>query len=264
MEKINIMKEYYNAMEQERIRAYFQPQYTTNGFEIVSAEALCRMILPNGVVIMPESFISRLEYTGEICSLDWFMVDKVCRTLSYMRLKTGRMIPVSVNLSRRHTHEWDTAQHLSSIVDAYDLDHSLIEIEITETNNTDDLLLKEMVESIRSKGFRIAVDDFGSGYSSLGFIRGITFDTLKLDKSLLSEDCNEDKIQAIIRSIVKMSKSLGVKTVIEGVENEKQLGFLNCCGADLLQGDFLSKALPEYEFINLLKDQDEMRRAVGL
>ena len=113
-----------------------------------------------------------------------------------------------------------------------------------------------MVEKIREKGFSVAVDDFRSGYSTLGFVRDIKFDTLKIDRSFLKGDIEEKKNKAMIEGIIGLAKKLGVKTVVEGVENAAQLSFLNCCGCNLLQGDFLSEPLPEYKFLDLLEKQE--------
>ena len=259
MEKFDVMKEYYNALQQNRIRAYFQPMYTTNGFRVASAEVLCRMEMYDGTMILPEKFIKKLESTGEICSLDWYMVKEACSILSDMRFMIGEITPLSVNLSRRHVEEWNPADHLSSIVDSYALDHKLIEIEITETYNEKDFLLKDMIDQIRAKGFSVAVDDFGSGYSTLGFISEMCFDTLKIDRSLLQGDFEDHRSKVVIESIIKMADSLGAKTVAEGVENTKQLSYLNCSGCTLLQGDFLSEPLPEHRFMDLLKAQNGLK-----
>ena len=260
MEK-DIMKEFYRAMEQNRIKAYFQPQYTSNGFEIASAEALCRMQSRDGTIIMPDHFIKRLEYTKEICALDWYMVRKACELLSEMRFRRLKYRPVAVNLSRAHAEEWDPAEHLCSIVDSFALEHGLIEIEITETYKTHDILLEDMVEKIRSAGFSVAVDDFGSGYSSFDLIRSIGFDTLKIDRSFIQDDCESFKSKAIIEGIVRMADHLGAKTVVEGVENERQLSYLNCCGSTLIQGDFLGEPMPGEKYLTHLGRQDEMKAA---
>lgn len=260
MEKFDIMKEYYRALEQNRIKAFFQPLYTANGFKIVSAEVLCRMIMTDGRVVLPEEFIQRLEFTGEICSLDWYMVKEACSTLSEMRYRIGRYTPLSINLSRKHTEEWDVAEHLSSIVDSYALEHKLIEVEITETSKSNDILLEDMIKRIRSKGFSVAVDDFGSGYSSLAFVREIEFDTLKIDKSFLQGDMEEKKTKSMIEGIIGLAKKLEAKTVVEGVENVAQLSFLNCCGCDLLQGNYLSEPLYDYKFLDLLEKQAIMEK----
>ena len=262
MEKIEIMKEYYKAMEQNRIKAYFQPRYTANGFKVAAAEALCRMEMPDGTYILPEDFIGKIEYTGEICNLDWHMVKMACAVLSEMRYRIGKQIPIAVNLSRRHIEEWDASEHLCSIVDSYALDHNLIEIEITETYDEHDILLNDMIAKIRSKYFPVALDDFGSGYSTLGFVQETAFDTLKIDKSFLKGDCEDYKVKVVIESIIKMADNLGMKTVVEGVENVKQLSYLNCCGCTLLQGEYLSEPLPESRFLELLIKQDSLGNAV--
>ena len=259
MEKKKIIKEYYKAMEQNRIKPFFQPQYTANGFKVAAAEALCRIEIPDGTYILPEEFIGGLEYTGEICDLDWHMVKMVCSLLSEMRYRTGKQIPIAVNLSRRHTEEWDAAEHLCSIVDSCGLNHDLIEVEITETYDEHDILLNDMIAKIRSKGFSVALDDFGSGNSTLGFVQETAFDTLKIDKSFLKGDCEDHKVKAVIESLIAMADNLGMKTVVEGVENARQLSYLNCYGCTLLQGNYLSEPLPEKRFLELLIGQDSLQ-----
>ena len=187
------------------------------------------------------------------------MVKKACALLSEMRFRKLKYRPVAVNLSRAHAEEWDAAEHLCSIVDSFALQHELLEVEITETYKTHDILLEDMVEKIRSAGFSVAVDDFGSGYSSFDLIRSISFDTLKIDRSFIQDDCESYRSKAIIEGIVKMADKLGVKTVVEGVENERQLSYLNCCGCKLLQGDFLGKPMSEERYLTLLGREDEMK-----
>ncbi len=102
-----------------------------------------------------------------------------------------------------------------------------------------------------TRGFSVAVDDFGSGYSTLGFVRDIVFDTLKIDRSFLQGDIEEKRNKAMIEGVIGLGKKLGAKTVVEGVENAEQLSFLNCSGCNLLQGDYLCEPLPEYRFLDL-------------
>lgn len=168
-------------------------------------------------------------------------------------------VPISVNLSRRHAEEMDAAEHLCSIVDSYALNHDLFEVEITETYDENKNRLKHMIRSIRNKGFRIAVDDFGKGYSSFSFIRDIDFDTLKLDKSFLSKDCSEQSVRAMLSGVVRMGRELKVRTVAEGVENVDQLSYLSLISCDVLQGDLLSEPLPRDKFIDLLRRRDSLK-----
>ena len=260
MEK-DIINEFYTALEQNRIVPYFQPIYTSNGFEISCAEVLCRMELTNGRIILPDEFIPTLEITSEIGLLDWYMVKKACTFLSEMRYRIGRMIPLSVNLSRKHAMEWDTAGHLSGIADSYAIDHKYIGVEITETSRGDIDKLKTMIKSLRNKGFSIAVDDFGTGYSTFELIRDVEFDKLKIDKSLIPGSLQDIKARVILENIVDMSKKLNVKTIAEGVETIEQLSYLNCCGCTMLQGDFLSEPLPESRFLELLMRQGKRKES---
>ena len=152
-EKYEHEDSFYKALEQGRIRAYYQPMYTAEGFRIASAEALCRWEKPDGSMILPDDFIPMLEETGEICLLDWHMAERICRLLSEMRYKNMEPVPISLNLSRRHSEEWDAAEHLASVADAYCLDHRLVEAEITETYASRDGNLQKMIRKIRENGF---------------------------------------------------------------------------------------------------------------
>ncbi|MCR4907548.1 MAG: EAL domain-containing protein [Lachnospiraceae bacterium] len=249
------IKEYYEALEQNRIKAYYQPQFSADSREVVSAEALCRMVLKDGSVVMPGKFIQKLEYTGEICSLDWLMVKKACGILSEMRCRGVPLRRVAVNFSRRHVEEWDAAERLCGLVDLYALKHELIEIEITETCQIHDFLLVDMIKRIRKEGFPVAVDDFGRGSSSLGFIRENSFDALKIDKTFLCTEEDDEKTRILLEGIIRIADKLGVRIVAEGVESREQADFLKNCGCNILQGDYLSGPLTEHQYLELLGRQ---------
>lgn len=128
---------------------------------MVSAETLCRIRMKDGSTLTPDRFIPALERTGEICTLDWIMVEKACEmALDITSVKESDFV-ISVNFSGAHVNEWDSVERLCSIVDSYFLDHDRIEIEITETYRTEDFLLNFMMKRLRSEGFRVAIDDFG-------------------------------------------------------------------------------------------------------
>ncbi|MCR5627136.1 MAG: EAL domain-containing protein, partial [Lachnospiraceae bacterium] len=137
MKEYIVMESFYKALEKDRIQPFYQPQFKSNGFDIVSAEALCRWVRSDGSLILPVDFPPLTEESGEICMLDWFIIDRVCSFLAEMLFMNERPVPVSVNLSRRHVEEMNAAEHLCTIVDAYRLNHDLIEVEITETCDAD-------------------------------------------------------------------------------------------------------------------------------
>ena len=136
------------------------------------------------------AFIPELERTGNIAEVDWYICEVVCKLLKRQIAEGGKQVPISVNFSRFHVRESDFAQKLSELVDKYELSHYLLEVEITESamvNESDRIL--DWIKSIRNAGFSVAIDDFGSGLSSLSFAKDVPADILKIDSSLLSGNC---------------------------------------------------------------------------
>lgn len=249
MEKIDVMKEYYDAMADNRIVPYFQPIFSIETEDIVSAEVLCRLKQDNGNLILPEGFIPILERTGEICDLDWYMLEKACSLALYMDVEYGERIYLSVNMSRRHVNEWDAVERLCSIVDSYCVDRKRIEIEITEGYRSHDFLLINMIDRIREAGFSVAADDFGKGYSTLSFLKENHVDTIKIDKSFINGNIDHDNTDAILQGILDMSDTLGISTIAEGVETEEQMLFLSHNGCSLMQGNYFSPPQSKEDFI---------------
>ena len=251
MKNYDVLKEFYDAKTWHRIVPYFQPIISIGEDRIVSAEALCRMEMYDGDLIMPDEFIPSLERTGEICDLDWIMIEKTCAFALRMDVEYGVEMNLSVNFSRRHIDEWDAVEHLCSIADSFHMDHERLEIEITEGYLPQNVFLNRMIDRIREKGFTVAVDDFGKGYSSLGLIKAADFDTLKLDKSLIDGDIDNDNTEAVISGILKTSDILDFRVIAEGVENETQMEILTRCGCDLFQGNNFCEPLCEEHFIEI-------------
>ncbi len=244
------MNELERAIKHGEIQAYYQPQYDALTGCAVSAEALARWVKPDGSVLVPFAFIPEAEMNETIIDLDWCIVRQVCETLSALDEK-ARM-PISVNFSRRHTDEKDFAAKLCSIVDSYGLPHSLIEAEITESVLIQDPeKMRLWAQSVRDCGFNIAADDFGSGFSSFQFIKDMTADVLKIDKSLMSDNCESERERIVLESIFYFAQRLNMVTVAEGVETPEQLRFLITCGCSKIQGYIFAKPMPKSEFIAL-------------
>jgi hypothetical protein len=152
-------------------------------------------------------------------------------------------------------NEPDYMQRLCETVDRYGIRHNLIEVEITESALVDDPdSIRKWIDDIRTSGFSVAIDDFGTGLSSLQFIKDMPVDVLKIDKSLLSHNCEDDKERVVLESIFYFANRLRLTTVAEGVETEEQLGFLRTCDCKKIQGFFYSRPLPETEFIEKLDE----------
>lgn len=242
------------AFEAKDIRVYYQPKHNAVNSKLQGAEALARWRSPDGEMISPARFVPLLEETGLVVELDWYMLRETCRFLAD-ELKAGRhVVTVSVNFSRFHAGEPKFAQTLSETVDSYGIPRKLIEVEITESAlSMENTNIIEFVRTIKDAGFDIAIDDFGSGLSSLSFVKDVPAAVLKIDKSLLNGNCENEKERIVLESIFEFAHRLKLTTVAEGVETKEQLGFLRTCGCELIQGFLFAKPMPEDDFREALK-----------
>lgn len=243
------------AMAEGKIVAYFQPKYDTITGRISGAEALSRWLDDDGKPISPAEFIPLLEKSMLIAKLDWYILELTCQFQRRMLNSFLKPVTVSVNFSRMHTYETDFVNKLCEIVDRHHVPHDLIEAEITESalalEGTD---IIAFVKNIRDAGFSVAIDDFGSGLSSLSFVKDVPANVLKIDKSLLSDNCENEKERVVLESIFSFAQRLKLFTVAEGVETKEQLGFLRTCGCDVIQGFYFAKPMPEKDYENLLRE----------
>ncbi len=250
------------AMRRNEMKIYFQPLYDTTTQNMVGAEALSRWVKPDGTIILPAEYIPELEKNSSILALDWFMFEETCRVLKKMKDMGLPTVRVSVNFSRMHVlYERDIEHRLSEIADSYSISHSLIEIEITESAYIYfPSIMEPMIRAIRMAGFAVAVDDFGSGSASLEFINSVDVDTLKIDKSLISSNCPDEKERVLLESVVLLAHRLQLNSVAEGVETMEQLGFLKTIGCKQIQGFIFSKPLTEEEYIDVWRKESKAKR----
>lgn len=244
-----LMKKIEEALENHEFKAFYQPQYDAVTSKLVSAEALARWIKPDGSRVPPDQFIPCAEKTDLVIKIDWYMLEEVCRFLKKRKDEGQRCVPVAVNFSRNHIGAENFTEKLCGIVDSFGLPHELIEVEITESalmNDTNDIV--SFVVQIRDKGFNVAIDDFGSGFSSLSLVKDISANVLKIDRSLLSGNCESEKERILLESIFDFAHRLKLTTIAEGVETREQLGFLRTCDCRLIQGFLFAKPMPEEEF----------------
>lgn len=251
-ENLYSLQEITQALKNREFTVHYQPQYDALTNELKSAEALARWQLSDGRIVMPGSFIPVLESSGEILELDWYILNEVCRFLSAQEEKNIRRVPIAVNFSRLHFRDADFVGKLIKTVDSCGVPRRFIEVEITESALSENgAEITSQVKDIRAAGFSVAIDDFGSGLSSLSFVKDMDIDVLKIDKSLLSRNCEDEKERIVLESIFMFAHRLKLKTIAEGVETREQLGFLRTCDCKLIQGFLFSKPLPEEIFLTL-------------
>lgn len=240
-----------SAIENEEFKVFYQPKTQLNNYQLAGAEALCRWFR-NGKVISPGEFIPVLEGSKAICTLDFYMLDHVCRDIRRWLDEGREAVKVSVNLSRLHLGDEDLLESILRIIDKYKVPHHFIEIELTETTTDVDYKeLKKIVYGLRDQDISTSVDDFGVGYSSLNLIREMPWNVLKIDKSFLPTQEEEDKDPSkvkMLRHIITMSQDLGLECIVEGVETAEQVKLLKDCKCYLAQGFYFDRPLPVKEF----------------
>ena len=240
-----------SAIENEEFKVFYQPKTQLNNYQLAGAEALCRWFR-NGKVISPGEFIPVLEGSKAICTLDFYMLDHVCRDIRRWLDEGREAVKVSVNLSRLHLGDEDLLESILRIIDKYKVPHHFIEIELTETTTDVDYKeLKKIVYGLREQDISTSVDDFGVGYSSLNLIREMPWNVLKIDKSFLptqEEENNDPSKVKMLRHIITMSQDLGLECIVEGVETAEQVKLPKDCKCYLAQGFYFDRPLPVKEF----------------
>ncbi len=246
-----VAKAISEAISKKELRAFYQPLFETTTHRLVGAEALSRWVKQDGTVILPAEFIPELEKDSSILAIDWYMFEEVCQMLKRQKTMGVPQVRISVNFSRMHVlYERSIEKRLCEIADSYGVPHDLIEIEITESAYIHlPNIIEPFVRNIRAQGFAIAVDDFGSGASSLEFIKSVDVDTLKIDKSLINSNCTDEKERVLLESVVFLAHRLQLNSVAEGVETMEQMGFLKTLGVNQIQGFLFSMPLSEDDFI---------------
>lgn len=247
-----IVNEMHSALELGQFQIYLQPFYSLTENRFTAAEALVRWIHPERGIIAPDAFIPMFEENGFIIALDDYVIEQVC-ILQRRLLDEGRPTsPISVNLSRSDFFNQNLAQNIIEKTDRYNIPHSLLMFEITESVYTEnpEELLKAMV-ALQKEGFLILMDDFGSGYSSLNILKDVPIDILKLDLMFSKEIGKSERSENIIRSIVNMSVLLGLPLIIEGIETIQQVDFYKLLECNTLQGFYFSRPLPIEQFLTL-------------
>ncbi len=253
-----LINEIDEAIENKDLVVFYQPKYDISGDTPVlrSAEALIRWKHPERGMISPGDFIPLFEGNGLIQKLDNYAWEEAAHQICRWREKYGRTIPVSVNVSRIDIYDQAFESKLVKLIDAYDLTAENLMLEITESAYADneDTLVK-VVDSLRSKGFIIEMDDFGSGYSSLNMLTTISVDVIKIDMKFIRNMLKDQKSLRMVKLIIDIAGYLNVPTVAEGVEDEAQVNALKKMGCNIIQGFYFSRPVPPEEFEKLIEKE---------
>jgi len=267
LEDQKLVESMENGLQESQFKVYYQPKHDSVTGNIAGAEALVRWVHPDYGFMTPNQFIPLFEKNGFITKLDYYILDRVCSDIKKWQNDGITVVPVSVNISRRDFFETGSIERFMDLIEDYGINHNLIHVEITESiysENTDIIIKK--VRNIQDAGFKIEMDDFGAGYSSLGLLSTFPLNIIKLDISFVR---NIEVNEIVIENMIKMAHKMGLFTVAEGVETEKQYKILKGLGCDIIQGFYFSKALPEAEYeiylrnsvAQLIKPEKKAKRA---
>ena len=236
------------AFKNNEFKVFLQAKINLLNNKICGAEALARWQRGNNL-ISPAKFIPVLEKSGQITKLDLFIFEKCCKIISTWEQNQQDIVPISVNFSRKHLDDNEFANKLLQITKKHSVDPQNLVIELTENialEKTDKI--KTVIETLHRYGFVVSMDDFGSGYSSLGFLDEVHVDEIKLDRSLIANIVDNERTYAIIKCIIEMAQSIGVIVTAEGIETLEQAQILTELNCDIAQGFFYAKPLPHEKF----------------
>lgn len=247
--KVEIASQMHAALANGEFHMYLQPKYYLGDKTLHSAEALVRWYSADGVIHYPDEFIPVFEENGFITELDMYMLEEACRKMAEWISKGYDTRPISVNQSRVFFYDEEYLDKFGQIVDRYQIDPSMIILEVTESVAMSNLAqVKMVIEKLHNMGFSISMDDFGSGYSSLNTLKDLDIAELKLDKNFLSEQSTSRRGRVVIESVIHLAKALSITTVAEGIENQAQLEFLESIHCDIGQGYYFARPMPAGEF----------------
>lgn len=249
-----------HSLENNDFKVYVQPKHSVQTEKLAGGEALIRWEHPTKGFLTPNRFVDIFERNGQVTEIDFYVLEHVCKMQKEWSELGLRPIVVSVNQSRMHLYKQDYFDRLRKMIKKYGVDPKFIELEITETvamSNTE--ILAQATKRLHKLGFRVSIDDFGAGQSSLNVLKDIDVDVIKLDRGFFIELSSSPKGKEIINTVIRMSKNLNIETVSEGIETREQFNFIKQAGCDLVQGFLFGKPMPINDFSELYKESYTQR-----
>ena len=241
-----------DALKNKEFMIYYQPKIDVITKKVIGAEALVRWQRTDGSMISPENFIPIYEKNGQIQKLDAYIFGQVCRLQKRILDESKKLLSVSVNLSRSSILCEEIVEQYTKIVRENDIPITCVPLEITESASVYGQKVVKVAERLLQSGFKLHIDDFGSGYSSMESLSRLPFSVLKIDKSLIDHIC-ETRVEILVNHIIKLSKDLNMRVLAEGVETKEQLDILRKIKCDEIQGFYYARPMPEVEFVEYVR-----------
>lgn len=255
LQNVQIENELKDAICSRSFELYYQPQYYAGNKQLRGMEALIRWRDGSGRMISPAVFIPIAEKNGAIVSIGGWVMEESIRQFAAWRHKHREPLILSINVSPIQYMKDGFVDELLQILSTYQVHPQEVELEITEGVLIEDFeKVTAKLRVLREYGIRVSLDDFGTGFSSLSYLKKLPIDTLKIDKSFIDTVLSDSATRVITESIITMVKTLGLETIAEGVEQEQQYKYLHAIGCDIIQGYYFGRPLPVQEMEALLEE----------
>ena len=252
-----------NALNRNEFIVHYQPKFSLNTKQFVSAEALVRWNSPKNGLVSPIKFISEAENGGLIHRIDMFVLEQVCKDLNEAKRKGRRMLPVSINFSIYEFYAPDFVEDIIKTINQYKVNPSLIEMEITESvSGANSFVPISIIKQLKAFGLRILMDDFGVGYSNFNNIKNMPIDVLKIDKSFIDYIVDDEKSREIVKLLIDFAKSLNLESVAEGVSSKEQVDILRRYKCDTIQGYYYSQPISRSDYEKFLANNPFEKKGV--
>lgn len=251
----DIINDMHNAIKEEQFQVFIQPKYQLEQGRMIGGEALVRWKHPVKGMISPGEFIPIFEKNGFITKIDEYVWDKTCQLICEWKKQGIEVVPISVNISRVNFYTTDLKEHFLKLIHTYGVTTEELELEVTESAlaEDDETLYKQMHE-LQEAGFKILMDDFGSGYSSLNMLKEAPIDIIKMDLRFIQGQDPMGRSVDILRGIMSMSEAMQIPVIAEGVETEENVAMLKSIHCNMAQGYYFSRPLPCEEFEAMLNE----------
>lgn len=257
-QRLYVQNGLHEALRSDHLRLTFQPIVSASTAAVVGAEALVRWHDPARGVQMPETFIGVAERTGLILPIGDWVVSEACRMIASLRSQDV-FVPISVNAASQQVETNQIVDSIRKWTAAYGVPPQSLNIEITESGIMRDVEHAiSVMRELREIGVRIALDDFGAGYSSLSHLKSLPLDVMKIDKSLVRELGESERDRRIMRSVLQLAEATNLFVIAEGVETARQAAVLSSLGCDALQGCYYSQALYAAEFYDFVRERGQL------
>ena len=262
-QRLSLISELRRAIDERELVLHYQPKLELRSGQVLAVEALVRWQHPTRGLVGPNEFIDVAQETSLIRPLTLYVIDEALRQCRAWA-DEGQTLAVAVNVSTRNLIDLDFPEQVAALLRKWEVGPELLELEITESAIVADMFrMRSVLERLGDMGLRLSVDDFGTGYTSLGYLRRLPISELKIDRSFVSQMATSEEDAVIVRSTIDLGRNLGLGVVAEGVEDPEVLEELRRLGCDVAQGYLMSRPIPGGELIAWL-GEFKARSASGL